>query len=118
MLSSPLPMHGEPNGLLRRVGPLDAVSDMRGQFEPVAGVQFTRPGLAIDQYCSRAGDHADPLVPSLIVPKAGRTSLSHRDDTLNAHAGPYGEFIDLFLRERFGKARENAAGADHARHPK
>src|SRR6202044_3658505 len=84
-------VHGEPDGRLVGVGPLDAMADVGRDLEVAAGRQDSRLLPALDPHARRAAQHDHPFRPVLVVPKAGRARLPGRDDPLDARARKLGE---------------------------
>ena len=96
-------MNREPDGRPVRIGPFDAVTNMRRKLDIVARPQNPRPLFAFDEKTCRAGKHDDPFRPVLVVPESGGARLPGRNDPLDSGARPIGERLDLLL----GQPRRN-----------
>ena len=90
-------MHREPHG--RRIGlrGLDAMADVRGNLDPVAGLHVEHHTAILEVKAGGACQQHDELVVGLVVPEAGRARLPGRDDALDTHAGFLDQKVELFL---------------------
>jgi hypothetical protein len=98
-------MHREPHG--RRIGlrGLDAMADMRGDFDPIAGFHVEHHVAVLEAQTGGARQQDDELVIGLVVPEAGRACLAGRDDALDAHAGLLDQKVELLLGLALGQRR-------------
>ena len=98
-------MHRQPNR--RRIGlrGLDAMPRVRGDLDPIAGLQVERHVAVLEAQAGGAGQQDDELVIGLVVPEAGRARLPGRDDALDAHAGFLDQKIELFVGLAPGQRR-------------
>jgi hypothetical protein len=117
-------MEREPDGRLRRVGPLDAVAAARRNQEVIARAQRDRRGVALEAEAGAAAQQDDPLVAVLLVPAPGRRRVAPRDDALEAERRRLEERLDELLGERRGQARkevlddaEDSTGGSRLRRP-
>lgn len=90
-------MHGEPHRGRIGLGPVDAVADVRGDFQPVAGPEIDALVAVCEAQHGGAGKQHDELVVGLVVPEAGRARLAGRDDALDARAVRLEQRVDLLL---------------------
>ena len=104
-------MHRQPHG--RRLGlrRLDAMADVRGDLDPIAGLHVERHVAVLEAQAGGAGQQDDELVVGLVVPEARRTRLPGRDDALDAHAALLDEKVDVLLRLTLRQRREKIAAA-------
>src|SRR3954452_20579270 len=63
---------GEPNRRVVRVGPLDTVSPMRRDLDPIPGAETARFGLVLEAQPRRAAQQQYPFGLVLVVPESGR----------------------------------------------
>src|SRR5712672_989924 len=62
-----------------RVGPVDAMTPVRGDVEPIAGAQQARVALVGEPQLGGAGEHQHQLAFRLVVPETRRARLSQRN---------------------------------------
>src|ERR1700730_10271808 len=96
-------MYSEPYGRGCRIGPVDAMTAVRGDVEPIAGPQQARLGLVGKPQLGGAGKHQHPFALRLVVPEPRRARLTQRDDPFDPHTGPGQQCLGLFGCPRVGK---------------
>ena len=98
-------MHREPHG--RRIGlrGLDAMANVRGDLDPIAGLHVERHVTGLEAQAGGTAQQHDEFIVGLVVPEAGRARLSGRDDALDAHAGLLDQKIELLLGLALGQRR-------------
>src|SRR5580693_835133 len=69
-------MYSEPYGRGCRIGPVDAMTAVRGDVEPIAGPQQARLGLVGKPQLGGAGKHQHPFALRLVVPEPRRARLT------------------------------------------
>ena len=77
-------MHGQPDGLLIGICPVNSVSFVRGYIDEIPLSKMNRCSIVERQPC-RAFQHHDPFVVVLIVPAGFGRLLARRDDSFNSH---------------------------------
>ena len=110
-------MDGEPHGRRIGLGPVDAMADVRGNLEPVAGPELEALVAVLEAQQGGAGEQHDELVVGLVVPEAGGARLAGRDDALDARAVRLDQRIELLLLVRARQRREQVAAADQSLKP-
>ena len=75
-------MYREPYGRGCRIGPVDAMTAVRGDVEPIAGPQQARLGLVGKPQLGGAGKHQHPFALRLVVPEPRRARLTPKERTL------------------------------------
>jgi hypothetical protein len=91
-------MHRQP--YRRRFGlrGLDAMADVRGDLDPIAGPHVERHVAFLEAQAGGASQQHDELIIGLVVPEARRTRLPGRDDAFDAPAALLDEKVDVLLR--------------------
>src|SRR5690349_24921357 len=87
---------GRPNRRLSWVGPLDTVSPMRRDLDPVAGAEKTRLGFVLEAQPPRAGQQQHPFDLLLVVPEARRARLDEGGTELDAQTRAGEQRLDYF----------------------
>ncbi len=116
-------MDGEPYRRRIGLGPIDAVADVGGDFQPVAGPELEALVAVLEAQHGGAGEQHDELIVGLVVPEAGGARLAGRDDALDARAVRLDQrvelllFLPLLLITGARQRREQVAAADQSLKP-
>src|SRR5262245_38260489 len=78
-------MDRQPDRRLARMSPFDTMARVRRDVQIVTGLELACLGLAVEAQAGAAGQQHNPFGFILVVPEAGRTRLSGRDDPFDAH---------------------------------
>ena len=95
-----LEKHGQPNGWFVGRCPLDPVLLVSWDEEVIARVHAERFAVTFKEQFGLAFQNRDPFVLVLVVPKAIRTGLARRDDSLDADVRGFRENFNEFVRDR------------------
>lgn len=111
-------MDGEPYSGRLGLGPVDAVADVRGDFQPVAGLELDALIAVLEAQYGGAGEQHHELIVELVVPEAGGARLAGRDDALDACTVRPDQRVELFLLPGGARQRgEQVAAADQSLKP-
>ena len=94
--------HREPYGRGCRVGPVDAMTPVRRDVEPVAATQHARIRLVGEPQLGGAGEHQHPFAFRLVVPEPRRARLAQGDDPFDPQTGSGQQGVGLFGRRASG----------------
>ena len=110
-------MDGEPYRRRIGLGPVDAVADVGGDLEPVAGPELDALVAVLEAQRGGADEQHDELVVGLVVPEAGGARLAGRDDALDARTVRLDQGVELLLISGARQRGEQVAAADQSLKP-